>query len=134
MALADLPPMRPFIFLAGLLLAAVLSPASAEDATGRVRAIYYQAGPGVLVDAKMLHSPSAIRWADVDVRGRSVLVQMPAEMNAKPGDLVAVRLAEPKSSQLAQILPELAVSRAIAIDPQAPQFATQPEPSSSTGR
>jgi hypothetical protein len=59
-------------------------------------------------------------------------VRMPAAFNAGVGDLVAVRLAEPKSSQLAQILPQVAVSRALEINP--PQFAGRQEPNASTGR
>jgi hypothetical protein len=117
-------------FCFGLFL--FLSPANAQEATGRVRAIYYEAARGVLVDARMSHRPSAIRWADVELQGRSVLVQMPSGLSAGVGDLVAVRLAAPKSNQLAQILPQVAVSRALEINP--PQFAGQQEPNASTGR
>ena len=110
--------MRTALVLACLLNLAAISPAHAQEVTGRVQGIYYQSANGVLVDAKMLHSPSAIRWADVEVRGRLVLVQMPADLNPKVGDLVAVRLAEPKSSQLAQILPTVTVGRALALEPE----------------
>jgi hypothetical protein len=109
-----------------------LSPANAEEAVGRVRTIYYEAAHGVLVDARLSHRASAIRWADVQLPGRMALVQMPAGLNAGVGDLVAVRLAEPKSSQLAQILPQVAVSRALEINP--PQFAGPQDPNASTGR
>jgi hypothetical protein len=109
-----------------------LSPANAEEAIGRVRTVYYEAARGVLVDAKMSHRASAIRWVDVEVNGRMLLVQMPAALNAGVGDLVAVRLAEPKSNQLAQILPQVAVSRALEVNP--PRFAGRQEPNASTGR
>jgi hypothetical protein len=42
-----------------------------------------------------------------------LLVQLPADMYAGPGDLVAVRLGDPKSSQLAHILPAVAVNRVV---------------------
>jgi hypothetical protein len=117
-------------FCFGLFL--FLSPANAEEAIGRVRTVYYEAARGVLVDAKMARRASAIRWVDVEVRGRMVLVQMPAGLEAGVGDLLAVRLAEPKSNQLAQILPQVAVSRALEVNP--PQFAGRQEPNASTGR
>ena len=106
-----------------------LSPAGAEEATGRVRGIYYEASRGVLVDARMLRRPSAVRWADVELDGthaperKRQLVQMPAEMNAAIGDLVSVRLGEPKSTQLAGILPAIAMNRATTVNPDGPQFA-----------
>jgi hypothetical protein len=118
------------LFCFGLFL--FLSPANAQEVTGRVRAIYYEAAHGVLVDAKLTRRPSKIRWADVELAGRMVLVQMPAGFDPLVGDLVAVRLAEPKSSQLAQILPQVAVSRALEINP--PQFAGPQDPNASTGR
>jgi hypothetical protein len=99
--------------LALLFLCAAVTRAGAEETVGRVRAVYYEAAPGVLVEARMLHRSSAIRWADVEVSSRRMLVQLPVDMNAGPGDLVAVRLADPKSSQLAQILPAVAVNRAV---------------------
>jgi hypothetical protein len=82
---------------------------------GRVRGLYYEAGRGVLVEAKMLHRPSAIRWADVEVSSRRILVQLPADMDAALGDVVAIRLGDLKSTQLAQVLPTVAVNRAIEI-------------------
>jgi hypothetical protein len=112
--------------------------ASAEEATGRVRGVYYEAARGVLVDAKMLRRPSAIRWVDVELTGdhpperKRQLVQLPSEMNAAVGDVVAVQLGEPKSTQLAQILPAVAVNRAIKVDPQAPQFAGSASTGAST--
>jgi len=106
-----------------------LSPANAQEATGRVRTIYYEAAHGVLVDARLSHRASAIRWADVELPGRRVLVQMPAGMNAAVGDAVAVRLAEPKSSQLAQILPGVTVARAVGIN-----TGSEPAGASSIGR
>ena len=109
-----------------------LSPANAAETIGRVRTVYHEAARGVLVDAKLARRASAIRWADVEVQGRMMLVQIPAGLNAGVGDLVAVRLAEPKSNQLAQILPQVAVSRALEVNP--PQLAGPREPNASTGR
>ena len=123
--------MRTLLAFFGFGLFLFLSPANAEEAIGRVRTIYYEAAKGVLVDAKLSRRGSVIRWADVEVQGRMVLVQIPVEMNAGVGDVVAMRLAEPKSSQLAQILPQVAVSRVLEVNP--PHFAGQ-EPNASTGR
>jgi hypothetical protein len=124
--------MRTALAFFGFGLFLFLSPANAEEAIGRVRTVYYEAARGVLVDAKMTRRASVIRWVDVEVNGRMVLVQMPAALNAAVGDVVAVRLAEPKSNQLAQILPQVAVSRALEVNP--PQFAGRQEPNASTGR
>lgn len=99
--------------LLALVLVATALAARAEDTVGRVRAVYYEAARGVLVEARIGHPPSAIRWADVETPSRRLLVQLPGEMPAAPGDLVAVRLADPKTSPLAQILPALAVNRAV---------------------
>ena len=129
---AQFCPMRTALAFFGFGLFLFLSPANAEDATGRVRAIYYEAARGVLVEAKLSHRTAAIRWADVELQGRNVLVQMPSGLNAGVGDVVAVRLAEPSSSQLAHVLPQVAVSRALEINP--PQFAGRQVPSASTGR
>ena len=95
----------------------------AEEVQGRVRAIYYEAAPGVLVDSRFAHRPTAIRWADVDVGGRSVLAKMAPEVRAGIGERVAVRLANPKSTPLAQVLPDVATARAL-----------ESAPESSTGR
>ncbi len=124
--------MRTALAFFGFGLFLFLPPANAQEASGRVRAIYYEAARGVLVDARLSRRTSAIRWADVELPGRMVLVQMSAGLNAGVGDLVAVRLAEPKSSQLAQILPQVAVSRALEINPT--QFAGPRDPNASTGR
>lgn len=99
--------------LVALLILSVVLPAGAEETVGRVRAIYYEAARGVLVEQRMAHAHAGIRWADVETASRSLLVQLPSDMNPAPGDLVAVRLADPKTSQLAQILPAVAVNRAV---------------------
>ena len=67
--------------LAACLLAFLAVPAAhAEDVTGLVRGIYYEASRGVLVDASMLRRPSATRWVDVELADKSRhLVQMPAQ-------------------------------------------------------
>ena len=100
-------------FFLALALAALVLPARAEETVGRVRAVYYEAARGVLVEAGMGHPTSAIRWADVETSSRRLLVQIPAGMQAAPGELVAVRLADPKTSALAQALPAMAVNRAL---------------------
>jgi hypothetical protein len=110
------------LFIVGLLGFAF--PAWGEEAVGRVRAVYYQAAPGVMVDASMLRRPGAIRWADVDIDGpdkRRALVQLPKEMQASVGDILTVDLAGPKSMALALGEP-MSVSRAKAVNPQ-PQLA-----------
>ena len=112
-----------------LLVFAFASCVQAEEATGRVLALYYEAARGVLVEARLAHKPTAIRWVDVELSGRTVLVQVPAGMNAAVGDIVAVRLAEPKSSQLAQILPGVRVARAVGIN-----AGSEPAGASSVGR
>jgi len=111
--------------IAGLLY---LSSASAQEATGRVRAVYYEASRGVLVDAGMLRGKKAARWLDVELdagigAGRRELVLLPEGMSASVGDRVALRLGEPKSTQLAEVLPAIAVNRAYAVESQ-PQFAS----------
>lgn len=109
-----------FAFLA-LLVGAF--PLHAEETTGRVRAIYYEAGRGVLVDPKMLRRPSAVRWADVDLEGRQrTLVQLPSSVDAKVGDLVAVELATPKSVQVAHAEP-IRVSRVTEVRARGSQLA-----------
>jgi hypothetical protein len=110
--------MKPLLALVAFGIFLFLSPANAEEAVGRLRGIYYEAAPGVLVESRFSHSRSAIRWADIDVGGRRVLARMPAEVQAVVGERVAVRLADPKSSQLAQVVPTLAVSRALEIVPE----------------
>jgi hypothetical protein len=92
--------------LAACLLILLAVPAAhAEDVTGLVRGIYYEAARGVLVDASMMRRPSATRWVDVELADKSRhLVQMPAQLNAGIGDLVAVHLGEPKATALASVL------------------------------
>jgi hypothetical protein len=111
--------MKSFLALACFaLLPALACPASAEEAVGRVRGIYYEQAPGVLVDSRFRHRPSAIRWADVDIGGRSVLAKMPEDVQVRIGERVAVRLADPKSTPLAQILPTVASARALEAVPE----------------
>ena len=113
-----------------LCLAALLYAGStpAQDATGRVRGVYYEASRGVLVDASMLRGAKARRWLDVELDGqiageaRRELVLLPQGMDAVIGDRVALRLGEPKSTQLAEVLPGVAINRALAVESQ-PQFA-----------
>ncbi|MGE5641291.1 MAG: hypothetical protein ACM30H_14470 [Clostridia bacterium] len=103
--------------------------AGAQETTGRVRGILFEAAPGVLVDASMMRSASAARWLDVELDGdvplsrKRQLVLLPRGMEASLGDRVALRLGEPKSTQLAGVLPAVASNRALAVNPQAPKFA-----------
>ncbi len=103
-----------------LLLALVATPASGtEEVSGRVDAVYYEAARGILVAAGVRGAPRGARWADVDLGGRKVLVRVPDDMSVAAGDLIAVRLGEPKSGQLAYVLPTTTVSRALGPDPNA---------------
>lgn len=111
--------MRHLLIGALLGLLGLAFPAGAEEAFGRVDALYYQAAPGVLLAARLAGRPEGALWADVDLGGRKVLVRVPDEMKLAAGDRVAVRLGAPKSSQLAAILPTTTVSRALAPDPNA---------------
>jgi hypothetical protein len=101
--------------VAGLLMS---FPATAEELAGMVREIYYEAGPGILLQWRP-RMGSARRWADVDVDGRRVLARVPDDMRVSPGHGIAVVLGAPKSMPLAQALPMTAVSRAVALDSSA---------------
>lgn len=99
--------------LAACLLALLPALAGAAETVGRVVTLYYEAGRGVLVDAKFLHRPHAVRWADVDTSTGRILVQLADGIDVAPGDRVLVRLADPLTSPLAQVLPALAVNRVL---------------------
>lgn len=128
--------MKPAIALSLLALAALASgQAAGQQVSGRVQGVYFQAAPGVLVDSSMLHAPSARRWADVEVQqsgprpaGRD-LVEVPAGTTLGPGDTIAYRPGEPKSTELAETLPLIASGRELSVSPAGPQFAE----SASTG-
>lgn len=111
--------MRPALVLCCLAFLFANAASAEETTTGRVRSIYYEAGRGVLVDASMLRRPLAARWADVELvgSGSRVLVQLAVGMDAAVGDLVSVSLGEANTSQLAQVLPSLTVSRAQKLEP-----------------
>jgi len=109
--------------VASLLVLFALPAAHAEDATGFVRAVYFETGRGVLVDGGMLRPRNAVRWVDVELGDkRRVLVQVPQEMYAGVGDVVDVQLAEPKSTTLASVL---TVNRVTEVRPQS-QLARNP--------
>ena len=106
------------------LLVLLALPVQAEEASGRVRGVYFEAARGVMVDASMLRRPGAVRWADVELDGpekRRAMVQLPRDMQTGVGDILTVDLAGPKSMALALGEP-ISVSRATAAKPQ-PQFA-----------
>jgi hypothetical protein len=113
----------------GLFLA--LTPAEAEQLIGRVQALYVQAAPGVLMEAAGIgkgsaHAPgesAQAHWADVEVDGRMHLVRVPAELRMRVGDRVSVRLSEPRSTHIARVLPTVAESRALSIEPAGARVA-----------
>ena len=108
-----------FGFLACLL---VSLPAQADEVTARVRAIYYQAAGGVLLEPSLLHRPGGARWADVELADRSrALVRLPSGMEARVGDLVGVQLATPKSIVTAE---PMRISRVTEIKLRETQLAT----------
>jgi hypothetical protein len=90
------------LFIAGLVL--FISAVNAEEATGRVRAMYFEAAPGVMVDAKFSRTASQKRWADVQVGTHvTTLVQVPRDMKVAVGDVVAVALEAPRPVGLAAV-------------------------------
>jgi len=111
--------------LALCLLALFVPLAQAEEASGFVRAVYYETARGVLVDGSMLRPAGATRWVDVELDDkRRVLVQVPSHLRAGVGDVVAVQLGEPKSVALASVT---RVNRVIAVR-QSSQVARNPSP------
>jgi hypothetical protein len=90
--------------------------ASAEDKVGRVRGLYVQAAPGVLVERSMARN-SGEQWADVELSAPApgertrVLVQVPRHLAAQTGDVVAVQLAGPRN----EAVPLLNISRVTEI-------------------
>ena len=121
--------MKTVLTLTCLALLLFMSALRAEDASGRVRAVYFEAARGVLVDKSMLRTPAANRWVEVELDAaqpenrRRVLVQLPADLHAGVGDLVGVQLAESKVAGLASQLPNLAVNRITNVREQS-QLAT----------
>jgi hypothetical protein len=99
--------------LAGLALFLLAATAFAGDTSGVVRGVYYEAGRGVMVDGSMLRRQGATRWVDVElVDGRRVMAQLPAHIEAKVGDEVAVLLGDPKNLSIASVL---STDRVIAV-------------------
>lgn len=104
---------------AGALAAFLLSlPAGADEVAGIVETVYYEAAPGLL---QQWHPRVGARrlWADIDVDGRKLLARVPEGMPISPGQRIAVRPGEPKSTPLARALPMTTVSRVAAPDPGA---------------
>ena len=123
--------MRTALAVCSIAALCYLSNAFAEEASGRVRGVYFEAAPGVLVDASMQRRPFATRWADVEIDGdraapKRQLVQIPNDMHVTMGDQVTLRLGEPKSTQLAGVMPSVTLNRALAVTPAGPQFAENP--------
>src|SRR3954468_14892893 len=95
--------------LAFVALAAGAFAASAQDETGRVRALYVEAARGVLVEPRLQGNPDARRWADVELSNvlgerRRTLVLVPDDMTVRIGDLVGVQLA-PEPRQVVSVAP-----------------------------
>jgi hypothetical protein len=109
------------LFGFGLFLA--MTPAEGEEVFGRVQALYAQGATGVLLEAALAPRSAPVRWADVDVDGRTHLVRVPAELRPRVGDRVSVRLREPRSTHVARILPTLDESRALAVEPESAHIA-----------
>jgi hypothetical protein len=93
--------------------------ACGEEAVGRVRAVYFEAARHVYVDTRAQRAPASARlWADVELGSvfepekKRALVQIPQELKASPGDVVAVDLQPEQLSRLtANQVPMLRVSR-----------------------
>jgi len=93
--------MRTVTALALFLLAAT---ASAGDAAGVVHGVYYEAARGVMVEARMLRRPGAVRWVDVELAdGRRAMAKLPAHLDARAGDEVTVQLGDPKDTRVASV-------------------------------
>lgn len=108
-----------------LVLAMFLSPVNAEELVARVRAVYYEAAGGVLVEPRMARRASSARWVDVELEDRSrALVQLPSGLEAKVGDVVAVRLAAPKAlSGVGGVTEPIRVSRVTGVIGRETQLA-----------
>lgn len=114
--------MRTALSVAFVACLLVSLPATADEVTARVRAVYYQAAGGVLLAPNLLRRPSAPRWADVELEDHShALVEIPSSMDPKVGDVVAVQLATPKSIVSAE---PMRVSRVTEIKARETQLAT----------
>ena len=109
--------MKAALLLAVCALAAAFA-ARAEEVSGRVEGVYYEAAPGVFAAASGREARGR-RWVDVDLGGRKVLARLPDDMRVAPGDRIAVRVGAPKSNQLAHVLPTTTVSRVRHPDPNA---------------
>jgi hypothetical protein len=116
--------MRLALSFAFLVLLVGSFPLHAQEASGRVRAIYYEAARGVLVDPKMLRRPSTLRWVDVELDSKErALAQLPSDLDASVGDIVAVQLASPKSPEIAKADAPIRVSRVTQVRSRASQLA-----------
>jgi hypothetical protein len=104
--------MKTVCMLALLAVGVATLQASAEENVGRVRGVYVQAAPGVLIERSMTRSAGP-QWADVELvapmpgERTRVLVQVPRDLPAKTGDVVAVQLAGPRN----EAVPLISISR-----------------------
>lgn len=75
------------------------------------------------MEARFANGSTQVDWADVEVEGRMHLVRVPSELRTRVGDRVSVRLGEPRSTQVARVLPTVVESRALSIEPAGARVA-----------
>ncbi len=108
--------MKTLCMIAVALCAASALDAGAQETLGRVRGVYVQAAPGVLVERSLTRAGGP-QWADVELASvpqgerPRVLAQLPRQLAARPGDLVALQLAGPRT----EAVPLQSVSRVTEI-------------------
>lgn len=104
------------VCMLALLAAGLTAPGANAENVGRIRGVYVQAAPGVLVERSMARSGGQ-QWADVELiapmpgERTRVLVQVPRDLSAKTGDVVAVQLAGPRN----EAAPLISISRVTEI-------------------
>jgi hypothetical protein len=115
--------MKTVLWYSAILLLLGAPSAQAQEASGRVREVYFEAARGVLVDRSMLRRPDAPRWAEVELdvetpaKRRRVMAQLPGDLQAGAGSRVTVQLAETRITGLAGELPVLAKGRVTGLLP-----------------
>jgi hypothetical protein len=132
-----------FLALAAAFIFSISSARADDTPVGKVRAIYVEAGRGVLMELPVgKASQSANRWADVDLGAhttnsrRIVTVQLPVELKVEQGDLVEVALASNSAAGNISLAPLASISRATLVSakwftPQADAFDGSPLASAS---
>jgi len=95
------------------------SPGDGARATGRVVALYYEASP-VCWSTGDAARPGAARWLDVEIDGdtperKRQLSCCRQACTRRPETGFALAWAKPKSTQLAGVLPAIALNRALVV-------------------